>query len=410
MVSGTQVLNERQMRIAVVISAAILFGLVLVNALALRTLTHDFTNVYAAARIVSQGEGARLYDLQKQAQVEEELFHWGGVFVYLHPPFEAWLFAPLALLPYTAAYVIWGAVNIVLWVFFVYLLRPYVLVPKHPLQYLLLCFVFFPVWIALMQGQTSILLLVLLSLAFVCLKRRRDGWAGVFLGLGLFKFPIVAPLALIFLLKGKWKLVAGFTWAAFMLGVVSIIAVGRAGMIGYMNLLLDTMRRPTYPPYGIDVALMPNLRGFFHVILLPVLPGSAVNGVVVLASAFLIGYVAWRWRPEGPGEDPSLDRMFAAALAISEVTAYYLLIHDLSPMLLAILLTVGPARYPEGSFWRLVGMATVAALYVIPACLLVSGVRQMVMLAPVLVLLAWAAMAGNASGVSPSNNVYADVD
>ncbi|MGD1105143.1 MAG: glycosyltransferase family 87 protein [Terriglobia bacterium] len=265
------------------------------------------------------------------------------------------------------------------------------------LHYLWVCFVFFPVWVALMQGQTSILLLVLLSLAFVCLKRRRDGWAGVFVGLGLFKFAVAAPLALIFLLKGKWRLVAGFTWAAFMLGVVSLIAVGPAGMIGYVNLLVDTMRRPTYPPYAIEVSAMPNLRGFFHAILTSVLPGSTTNGVVVLASVFLIGYVAWRWHRQGPGEGQPFDLMFAAALVISQVTAFHLLIHDLSPTLIAVLLTLGSARYPERSPWRPARTAVIAALYVIPACLLMFHAKPMYLLAPVLVLLAWAAMAGSAS-------------
>ncbi len=394
---ATQVPDKRQVQIAVGISATILFCVVLVNALGLPTLNHDFTNVYAAARIVSQGEGARLYDLEKQAQVERAVFHWGGVFVFNHPPFEAWMFAPLSRLPYAVAYAIWGAINIVLWIFFVYLMRPYAPAPRQPLQYLLLCFIFFPVWIALMQGQMSILLLVLLSLVFVCLKRRREGWAGVFLGLGLCKFPVAAPLALICLLKGKWRLAAWFTWTGCTLGVVSLLAVGRAGLIGYVHLLLDTVKRPTYPPYAIQVSAMPNLRGFFHAILAPVLPGPVVNGVVVLASVVLIGYVAWRWRLQGPGEGPSFDLMFAAALVVSEVTAYHLLIHDLSPTLMAVLLILGSARYAEGSAWRATRTVVIAALYVVPVCLLTFQVEPLYLLAPALVLLAWAAMAGSAS-------------
>jgi hypothetical protein len=188
-----------------------------------------------------------------------------------------------------------------------------------------------------------------------------------------------------------------------MLGMVSLIAVGRAGMIGYVNLLVNTMRRPSYPPYGIDVSLMPNLRGFFHVILSPVLPGSAINGVVTLASVSLIGYVAWRWRRQGSGEGQSFDLMFAAALMISQVTAYYLLIHDLSPTLIAVLLTLGSARYPERSPWRITLTVVIAALYVIPVCLLMFHVEPMYLLAPILVLLAWAAMAGSPSPLEAGN-------
>ena len=384
--------SKREVEIAVGFSAAILFGIVLVNALALSRLVHDFTGIYVAARMVAQGEGARLYDLPTQAQAQQALFHWKGVLTFLHPPFEAWMFAPLGLLPYTAAYVIWGTINIALWVFFMYLLRPYAPVPRNPLQYLMLCFFFFPVWVALMQGQTSILLLAVLSLAFVCMKRGRDGWAGVFVGLGLLKFSLAAPLALIFLLKGKWRLVAGFAGAAFMLGVVSFLAAGRAGMTGYANLLVDTMRHPNYySPYGISVAAMPTLRGLFHSVLAPLLPASAINGMVVLVSGFLIGYVVWRWRGQGLGAGQGFDLMFAAALVIAQVTSHHLLIHDLSPTLIAVLLILGSARYAERSLWRPTRTAVIAALYVIPLCL------PKYLLAPVLVLLAGVAMAGAAS-------------
>ena len=405
---ATQVPEKRQVQIAVEISAVMLFGVLLVNALAVPTLIHDFTNIYLGARIISQGEGARLYDLGMQAQVEEAVFHWGGFFVFNHPPFEAWLFAPLSRLPYAVAYTIWGVVNIVLWVFFVYLFRPYAPIPKQPLQYLLLCFSFFPLWIALVHGQMSILLLVLLSLTFVSLKRRRDGWAGVFLGLGLFKFPVVAPLALIFLLKGKWRLIARFASTGLLLGLGSLLAVGRAGMIGYVNLLVDQVRRPDYPPYCIEVWKMPNLRGFFHVILSPVLPESIINLVVALASVTLIGYVAWRWRRQVSGEGPSFDLMFAAALATSEVTAFHLKLHDLSPVLMAVLLILGYARYPGRSPWRWARTAAIGALYVIPLCLLILRGAPMFLLTPVLILLAWAAMAG--AGVYPATYVYVDVD
>jgi hypothetical protein len=391
MVSATQTLTGRQVQIAVGISVAIFVAVVLVNALDRSTRIRDFACFYAAARIVNEGEGARLYDLQKQTEVEKALFHWGRPLVLEHPPFEAWLFAPLAPLPYTVAYTMWGMLNIALWVFFVYLVRPYDMIPRNPFQYLFLCFLFFPVWVALMQGQTSILLLVLLSSAFICLKRRREGWAGVLVGLGLFKFAVAVPLALIFLLRGKWRLIAGFGGAAIMLGVVSLLTVGPVGILSYVNLLLDMMRRPNYyPRYGTEVWMMPNLRGFFHVTLAPLFPGSTINGVVVLVSVFLIGYVAWRWRGQGAGEGPSLDLMFAAALVISQVTAYHLMIHDLSPTLLAVLLTLGSARYPEGSAWRPMRTFAIAALYVFPLCL------PRWALTPVLVVLAWAAMAGSA--------------
>lgn len=60
-----------------------------------------------------------------------------------------------------------------------------------------------------MQGQTTVLLLILFSLTYVSLKQSQDLRAGFFLGLGLFKFPVVFPFAIICLLRRKWKMLAG---------------------------------------------------------------------------------------------------------------------------------------------------------------------------------------------------------
>ena len=404
-VPTTDAPSRRQMHIAMGMTAVILFAVVLANGLVLSGTTHDFAGIYAAARAVSHGEGSRLYDLSTQGQAQETLFHWGGVLAFLQPPFETWLFAPLALLPYTAAYVVWGAANIALWVAFVYLLRPYAPAPRHSLQYVLLCFLFFPAWVALMQGQTSILLLFLLSWAFVNLKRGREGWAGVCMGLGLIKFPVVVPLGLILLLKGKWRLMAGFAGTTVALGAVSLFTIGSTGMITYFHLLMDAARHSSFRPSGIKVAEMPNLRGFFHVVLSSVVSAPAINGCVLAASVLLIGYVVWRWRREGAEEGPAFDVMFAAALLIAQVTAFHLLIHDLSPALLAVLLIIGAGRYPQGSRWPAVGKASIAVLYAVPVCLLLFRAEPMFILAPVVVLLAWAGMAGIPRGGQLENQI-----
>ena len=45
--------------------------------------------------------------------------------IYEHPPFEALLMAPLGALPYKTAYLIWGLVNVVIWLTLPWLLpRP----------------------------------------------------------------------------------------------------------------------------------------------------------------------------------------------------------------------------------------------------------------------------------------------
>ena len=81
---------------------------------------------------------------------------------------------------------------------------------------------FFPISYALMQGQDSIMLLALYCLAYVALRRGRDLQAGIWLGLGLFKFHLVLPFVLILFLRRRWRAVLGvgisgaFDFAAFL--------------------------------------------------------------------------------------------------------------------------------------------------------------------------------------------------
>jgi len=52
-----------------------------------------------------------------------------------------------------------------------HLLPPNLPVPRQALQYLTLCFAFFPAWIALLLGQTATVLLLILTLIFISFER-----------------------------------------------------------------------------------------------------------------------------------------------------------------------------------------------------------------------------------------------
>src|SRR5260370_1772600 len=233
-----------EVQIALGLSAALLFFVVILNAALSDISSFDFAGFYTGGLIIRQGNASRLYDLGEQARIERQLFNREEILIVNHPPFEALLFSALARLSYIKAYVLWGAINVCLWLFFQHLLRPHTLIPRNPYRYLLLCALFFPLWTVLILGQITILLLLLFCVTFLCLKRGQDFRAGGFLGLGLFKFPIVLPFALIWFLRSKWRLTAGFAAAASLLGVLSVIAVGPAGVQSYANLLIDIVRNP----------------------------------------------------------------------------------------------------------------------------------------------------------------------
>jgi hypothetical protein len=312
----------------------------------------DFTIFYTAAKTVSEGRGRQLYDLETQLALQRsfapEVKHRENALPFNHPPFEALLFVPLARLPYITAYLVWAVFNITLMLGFWTLLRPRLpslhnLLPALPL---LAMFAFFPVITALLQGQDSILLLFLYGLAFSALAKGRAFVAGVCLALALFKFQLVLPFVVVLLVRRQWKAVAGFSLTAFVLLLVSAAVVGWNGAMAYPGFVLRLNRSPAQA--GIDPRDMPNLRGLIS--------GSLhLAGVpaILLLITLSIGLVALvvRWWHVQPGQKFELG--FSLCLAVTTMISYHLFAHDLSVLMLPILLIaellladqiVGPAR------------------------------------------------------------------
>jgi len=373
----------------------LLFAVVLLTAALGGVRRSDFTGYYMGGLIIRQGNAPRLYDLGEQARIQRQLFNREDLLINPHPPYEALWFAALARLSYVKAYVLWGAINVLLWLLFQYLLRHHTPIPRNSYHYFWLCSLFVPLWIALMQGQTTVLLLVLFSLTFVCIKRAQDFRAGVFLGLGLFKFPIVLPFAFICFLRSKWRLMAGFAAAASLLGVLSVIAVGPAGVQSYVNLLVDIVKHPDNPAYSNMRAWekMPTIKSFFATLLTGRLAPIHISVLATAVSASLVLFAAWGWRQgERYRGGNSLGLMFAAALAVSEVTTPHLYTHDLTLMLLAVLLVIGSPQWLVESSQRMVLIAAIVILYTPPVYLLLLRWQAMSILAPVLVAFALAAI------------------
>jgi Glycosyltransferase family 87 len=325
----------------------------------------DFSMMYVGARIVHQGQGAKLYDLREQIALRDSLFKHPNPLFYEHPPFEALLFAPLAALPYRTAYLIWGLVNAFVWLVLPYLVRPYAPVPRETLGYFALWLLFGPLLVALFQGQPSLVLLLVYTLTFMALKRRQDAMAGFCLGLGLFRFQFVLPFALIFLFRQKWRFLAGFLFTAVLLGGLSLVAVGWHGVMSYVHLLLNVGSNPDSISYGRAID-MPTLHGFVYAILQHRTGPKTISFMVAVASLLLILFTAQCWRRKDRiNPDDSLDVMYAAAVAVSLMTGFHMFTHDLSPLILGLFLAAAHFPGRERPALRVI-LATLLVLFWIP--------------------------------------------
>ncbi len=310
----------------------------------------DFANFYTAGRILRQFPGRNLCDLALQMKVEREFMPKGLVLPYDHPPFEAWLFAPLAYFSYPHAFVLWGVINLALLALIVWLLRftGCRLDTEGQLVWLLLCIPL--VAGVLILGQDSLLLAVVFLLAYLALKRHWDHAAGLALGLGCFRFEIVLPLVFIFFVRRRWKVVAGFLAASILALLASVALVGWRGILDYVNLLQELGRLKGSLAYQDPVAAMPSLRGGLVTLLGGVIPHVLLLPLVLVATLALLGWAAWHFKNIARPEDPAFDLEFSLVSLGALLSSYYLFAHELTPLIVIgfLLLAYERTRPHEG--------------------------------------------------------------
>jgi hypothetical protein len=348
----------------------------------------DFAIYYCAGTVVRHGMGPQLYDplarfeVQKQFATAVPLFR--GPLPWTHPPFEALFFVPFSYFSYLHAYLLWNLLNLVLFGATLFLLRPFLseLRSRAPGLWLLAAFAFFPVFFNLLEGQDAIILLFLYATAVVCLQKRRDALAGMFLALGLFKFHLVLPFVLLMLLQKRWKLLYGFVPASLLLVFTSIGIAGLRSLTDYPRYVLyweDIMAGKDRVPAG-----MPNLRGLTYV-LLP--QGSYVGPLLVVMSVALLFFVAWRCRsaPSSPLFVLNLSLVAVATVLVS----YHVVSYDLCILLVPILLLANDCLKAHEHHWpRTFIITAIAALFCSPLELFLSlQYKQFALMG--LVLLLW---------------------
>jgi hypothetical protein len=298
----------------------------------------DFTILYTAGTMVRLSLGRHLYDPSLQYRVQQS-FGPGvqirnGPLPYNHPPFEALLFAPLSLLDYPAAFVVWDALNVATVAFLFFLLRGQVpiLQTVPAFLWLALWLAFFPVFGCLFQGQDSILLLLVCALGFRAMKRKADFLAGGWFALGTFKFQFVVPLILLFALWRHRRVAGGFAAASSVLVLLSAGLVGWHGLIRYPAYVLELAR---WPGFGeVSPQLMPNIRGLVEGWSFDI-SSAVLNVLTVSASAILFVFAGWRVRTL---QHENFNLQFSLGVIVAVLVAWHTNAHDLSLLILPLVL------------------------------------------------------------------------
>ncbi len=333
----------------------------------------DFRQLYTAGYLVRSGRGHQLYDYDTQLHFQNELVSHGDIALpFIRPAYQALLFAPLSLLPYRTAYFAFLAVNLaLLWVSF-RLLRPRMnrLAHVYPWLPAAMFLGFLPVAAALIQGQDSILLLTLLAAALASVDRDRELTAGTLVGLGLFKFQIVIPIALLFLAWRRGRFFAGFALSSLIAGTASVWLVGlsQAGVYGRSLVAMGSgsAARADQLRYPIAMNVMPNLHGLIFG-----LAGARLSAFwIAAATVVLSGVIGLLVAARSPKNESGADSLMLAITA-SAVVSYYLFIHDLSVLLIPVVVTLDRFIEAEATGDELGRLKTRASalLFVSPICM-----------------------------------------
>ena len=332
----------------------------------------DFRQLYAAGYMVRTGHAGELYDIRAQKQFQDALVGSDErALPFIRPAYQALLFVPFSLLPYRSAYLAFLAVNLVLLAIAFRALRYHMNHLMRVWRFLpvFLFLVFYPISLAIMQGQDSILLLLLLAGALAAVEGGHELRAGVLVGLGLFKMQVVIPIALLSLLWRRWRFFAGFALSACLLSLISLWVVGFAQTAAYARSLLSVgTNMPAALQFPLRVSIMANLRGLFFGLLGDRLPAFWIQVLTIVTSVLVLLWVAFAIRGKQRGAGA-----FVLAITASLIVSYYLFIHDLSVLLIPIVVTLdrfilAGAERPAITLDRAAGWMS-ATLLIAPLCI-----------------------------------------
>jgi hypothetical protein len=323
--------------LAALVAASLIFHLAILWASRHRIAVGygDFIIFYTGAQIVNEGKSKELFKIETQnayqAKFDAPQLEWPLPFN--HAPYELLLFLPLARLSYPVAHAIWSGLNLVLLAIMLQWLLSYVQSP-HSFFIAVSLLAWFPTMETLRLGQDSILSTALLLAVFAALKCKRDGWAGFYLALGLYKPQLVLPLAGCLLVARRWYTVSVFAITGITLFVISIWMVGSQGIFDFLSML----RAMNHYSYIIYPANMPNIRGLLYDLLYDGEMGSLAFALTagISVAAYLLSIYLWRGGFDAL--ETIFDLKFSLTLLTTVLISYHLYAHDLLPVALSLIL------------------------------------------------------------------------
>ena len=280
----------------------------------------DFYVYYLAARLGRAHGWASIYD--PAVFLPPVTAAVGKPLPYLNPPELAWLVTPLSYLPYVPAGWIWTVLLAASFILVVLLVGPGRGASR--LLHAVAAGALLPVFVGVLFGQVSLLVVAAVALAWWLLSRGRPWLAGIALAALMLKPQIAFLVPFAILLGGYWRMFLAWLGVTAPVAIATLLGTGT----GVFQQIFKSMQLIRSVPGPIQSSLWRQLP-----------PAAAIVavGVVLGISALIL------WRSRGRG--PTLP--IAVGLLASVLVSPYINFYDLSAMVLAawLILRLSPPRW-----------------------------------------------------------------
>lgn len=355
------------------IGALVLFGSLLMirGPLANPAPVADFVHFYAATRAWLHGENSYQHEVLQRvmddAPQSPDRTYTRSELIALYPPATYPLVSPFAALPYRLAALAWTALNVALVPVLIVLTARLAEVRLRSFDGLVLAvgvLALAPLQTTFRTGQMAIMVTVLVLAGLVLMRRDRDGFGGLALGLAAALKPQVGLVFLAYaIIRRRWWS-AGTALAALTLCQALGMAVLTTQGHDWWSGLRANLHFFAHGGPGDPTRASPNawqLINLHHPLHLLVDSRTTVQLIVLIAVGCL-GLLAWRWAT--PARTAGRELLFLALIAVLTLLVAYHRIYD------AVLLVI-PLAWLVRSGWRLRPVCSTAVILLLP--FIVSG-------------------------------------
>jgi hypothetical protein len=314
---------------------------------------------------------------------------------YINTPFLAWVFRPLAWLPFAWSYGLWVVISAVLYLAGLAALWPAEKGFREVSRIAFLaCCSFVPFSIeCLAGGQISAVGFFALAL---CTRWQQAGYplaAGAALAVCLYKPPLLVLAVPMLAIGRRFRMLAGFAAGACVAGLLSLAAVGYDGCAAYFQALRLRAEWTARNPSPLPLFKFVDIHTFVRLLFGGHSPASAGTALILMGGAF--AYLAVRWARSRPGTRAA-SLLWSATIAWTLVFNLYIPIYDtvlivISALLMAAAVYGSPGERAESD--RAAFQAWMLALYVATVVTqAIAAVARLQILTVVLAGIGWLAL------------------